>query len=74
MFYGVIQFVIYAPIQWWAGGRIETVAGWLRTAIIWFICGLGGEAVSGLFAPYIVNCGPTGSITGLVGVLFVGKS
>merc|ERR1711988_1140178 len=50
---------------------VERHAGFLRVAIIYFICGIGGYFVSGLFVPGDVAVGPDPAVYGFLGVHFV---
>eukprot|EP00050_Salpingoeca_kvevrii_P017500 m.65747 g.65747 ORF g.65747 m.65747 type:complete len:629 (+) comp7585_c0_seq1:203-2089(+) len=71
MHVGLIHFGLNMLIQWNAGQQIEHTAGFLRTFLIYWISGIGGNAVSGIFVPYQVDAGPSGAVYGLLGVLIV---
>ena len=68
---GVIHLVLVLPIQLYIGIKIERTIGWLRVGLIYIISGVGGNIVSGVFAPYEVNGGSTPAIFGMLGVLYV---
>ena len=68
---GVIHFVLCAIVQLYLGCQIERTAGWLRTMIIYFISGIGGYIVSGIFDSQGVGCGADPAIFGLLAVVTV---
>lgn len=54
---GIAWLFMILYLQHWAGKQIETHAGSLRTALIYFISGIGGYGVSGIFSPSSVTLG-----------------
>lgn len=68
---GVIQLFIILSIQLYAGCEIEKSAGFLRTLLIYFICGIGGYAISGIFIKSQVTTGADPAVYGLLAVLLV---
>jgi len=68
---GAIQFVIVIAIQLYVGRDIERHVGFLRMLLIWFISGVGGNLVGGIFTPYQITCGGDPAIYGLLGVTVV---
>eukprot|EP00730_Choanoeca_flexa_P002496 TRINITY_DN11070_c0_g2_i2.p1 TRINITY_DN11070_c0_g2~~TRINITY_DN11070_c0_g2_i2.p1 ORF type:complete len:657 (+),score=76.79 TRINITY_DN11070_c0_g2_i2:955-2925(+) len=68
---GVIHFVINIAIQLNMGQPLEAKTGWLRTALIYFISGLGGNLVSGVFVPRSPQVGASGAVYGLIGAAVV---
>jgi hypothetical protein len=53
---GVIHFMLCVMIQWVVGCQIERTAGWLRVLLIYFVSGIGGYVVSGLFGEQCLRC------------------
>lgn len=68
---GGIQFIIVIIAQVYLGSPIERTIGFLRMFLIYFISGIGGFLVSGLFDPYVVSVGANGAVFGLLGVMLV---
>ena len=68
---GLIHVILAMLVQFFAGKQIERQAGALRTILIYFISGIGGYVVSGIFTPNRVAVGADPAIYGLVGVLLV---
>jgi membrane associated rhomboid family serine protease len=68
---GILHYLFNALFQLAIGRQIERTAGWLRTALIYFIAGLGGNLCSGIFVPYVLQVGASGALYGLLGVLVV---
>eukprot|EP00040_Diaphanoeca_grandis_P035661 m.224805 g.224805 ORF g.224805 m.224805 type:complete len:723 (+) comp33444_c0_seq1:240-2408(+) len=68
---GVIHYILCMLVQWVVGTQIERTAGWLRVALIYFVSGIGGYLISGLFDPYVVAVGSDPAIFGLLAVLVV---
>ena len=71
LFAGGVQFLVIIIIQVVTMVPVERHAGFLRVAIIYFICGIGGYFVSGLFVPGDVAVGPDPAVYGFLGVHFV---
>eukprot|EP00050_Salpingoeca_kvevrii_P002881 m.207381 g.207381 ORF g.207381 m.207381 type:complete len:624 (+) comp10710_c0_seq1:4116-5987(+) len=68
---GFIHLGIIVIIQYNAGVQIEKQAGFLRTALIYFISGVGGYVISGIFASTQVSVGADPAVYGFLGVLLV---
>lgn len=68
---GVVHFVLCMTLQWTIGCQIERTAGWLRVICIYFISGIGGYMVSGLFDPTNANTGSDPAVFGLLAVVCV---
>eukprot|EP00052_Salpingoeca_macrocollata_P026336 m.244289 g.244289 ORF g.244289 m.244289 type:complete len:766 (-) comp22558_c1_seq6:32-2329(-) len=68
---GVLHFLPVLLVQWTVGKQIEKTAGALRTSLIYFISGIGGWVISGIFSPYTVDVGADPAVFGFLGVLFV---
>eukprot|EP00041_Stephanoeca_diplocostata_P038406 m.1513368 g.1513368 ORF g.1513368 m.1513368 type:complete len:375 (+) comp25214_c0_seq14:1268-2392(+) len=54
---GVLQILLVALVQYYAGRAVETQAGFLRTMLIYLISGVGGYLISGIFSPNTVSVG-----------------
>ena len=57
--------VLCMVVQWWVGCKVEKQAGFLRTFIIYFLSGIGGYVVSGVFSPYKIAVGPDPALFGM---------
>eukprot|EP00054_Salpingoeca_dolichothecata_P028540 m.217592 g.217592 ORF g.217592 m.217592 type:complete len:250 (+) comp26250_c0_seq4:150-899(+) len=68
---GVIHLAANLLMQWTLGCAIERAAGWLRTAIIYLIAGVGGNIFSAVFSATVPEVGASGAIYGLLGVTVV---
>jgi len=68
---GGVSFIIVLIAQVYLGGPIERTVGFLRMFLIYFISGVGGYLVSGLFDPYVVSVGANPAVFGLLGVMLV---
>ncbi|KJE89532.1 hypothetical protein CAOG_00981 [Capsaspora owczarzaki ATCC 30864] len=68
---GIIHFIFVAIFENSVVGQVERSAGWLRTALIFFISGIGGDIISAIFVPNQPTVGGTGALFGFLGVLFV---
>jgi hypothetical protein len=66
---GAIQTVICMVAQYYCGKSIETQAGFLRTLLIYFIAGIGGNLVSAIFSPRSLAAGSDPAVYGLLGVM-----
>ncbi|KAF2363599.1 Peptidase S54 rhomboid domain [Trinorchestia longiramus] len=51
--------------------NLEKFAGTLRVTIIYIVCGITGNLASAIFVPYRPEVGPSGSIAGTIGCLFI---
>ena len=61
------MFII--TIEYTLACEIERVAGWLRTAIVYFISGTGGFLMSAILVPYQVSVGSSPATYGLLAAL-----
>ena len=68
---GVIQFALCAGLQLFLGCQIERTAGPIRLFLIYFISGIGGYVVSGIFDSDGVGVGADPAIFGMLAVLAV---
>lgn len=68
---GAIHFIIMIIAQLYLGTPIERSIGHLRIMLIYFISGIGGYLMSGLFDPYVVSVGSNPAVFGLLGVVLV---
>jgi len=68
---GAIHATLVLMVQMYAGKEIEAQAGFLRTLLIYFISGIGGNVISGIFAPRTVSMGADPAVYGLLGVMLV---
>jgi membrane associated rhomboid family serine protease len=68
---GIIHAVLLLGVQYYFGSKIERQAGFLRVFLIYFISGIGGFAVSGIFSPGNVGMGSDPAVFGLLAVTLV---
>eukprot|EP00041_Stephanoeca_diplocostata_P038401 m.1514452 g.1514452 ORF g.1514452 m.1514452 type:complete len:717 (+) comp25214_c0_seq100:212-2362(+) len=68
---GVLQILLVALVQYYAGRAVETQAGFLRTMLIYLISGVGGYLISGIFSPNTVSVGANPAVYGLLAVMMV---
>lgn len=68
---GIIHAVLLLAIQYYFGAKIERQAGFLRVFLIYFISGIGGYSVAGIFAPGHVAVGADPAVFGLIAVSLV---
>jgi membrane associated rhomboid family serine protease len=68
---GAVHATLVLMVQMYAGKEIESQAGFLRTLLIYFISGIGGNVISGIFAPTTVSMGADPAVYGLIGVMLV---
>lgn len=68
---GAVHIVLVATVQFYAGKAVEIQAGFLRTFIIYFVSGIGGNIISGIFSPKTVSMGADPAVYGLLGVMIV---
>lgn len=54
-------------LQLYLGVPLEKTAGFLRTALIFFTAGIGGNLVSGLHDPYSISLGSNSAVFGFIG-------
>ena len=71
---GVIQWVIYAILQWYIIASVEENAGFVRTLLIYLTCSVYGTLLSSTVVPYDVGVGPGAGIFGVFGVQLVEDS
>jgi membrane associated rhomboid family serine protease len=68
---GAIHCVMVLMVQYYCGRNIEIQAGFLRTFLIYFISGIGGNLISGIFSPRSVSLGADPAVYGLLAVMYV---
>jgi membrane associated rhomboid family serine protease len=68
---GAISSLLILSLQVYAGKNIEIQAGFLRTFLIYFISGAGGNAISAIFSPKTVSMGADPAVYGFLGVMVV---
>ena len=66
---GILHAVFIITIEYTLASEIERVAGWLRTAIVYFISGTGGFLMSAILVPYQVSVGSSPATYGLLAAL-----
>lgn len=66
---GIIHFLFNMSFQWPVGRRLEMSFGPWRIAFVWFCGALGGNLLSSLFLPTMLQAGASSSLFGLLGVL-----
>eukprot|EP00033_Pygsuia_biforma_P000771 GCRY01000899.1.p1 GENE.GCRY01000899.1~~GCRY01000899.1.p1 ORF type:complete len:496 (-),score=89.82 GCRY01000899.1:316-1803(-) len=67
---GVIHIAMNLSFQIKAGSQLERDYGFLRIAPIYMMAGVAGNLASSIFLPAQVQVGASGSLYGLLGVLF----
>lgn len=68
---GFIHYAVMMMLQLYLGVPLEKTAGFLRTALVFFTAGIGGNLVSGLHDPYSVSLGSNSAVFGFIGVKIV---
>ncbi|VEL32981.1 unnamed protein product, partial [Protopolystoma xenopodis] len=68
---GILHLLITLLIQFIFMRDLEKMIGWHRISIIYLLSGCLANLVSGIFLPYQVETGPTGSLFALLGVVLV---
>ena len=68
---GIIHFALCAGLQLFLGCQIERTAGPIRLCLIYFISGMGGYIVSGIFDSDGVGVGADPAIFGMLAVIAV---
>ncbi|KAI1723739.1 rhomboid family domain-containing protein [Ditylenchus destructor] len=68
---GIIRCAITVALQMTIMRNFESMIGWLRLSIIYFVSGIGGYLASAIFVPYMPEVGPAGSQGGVLGALIV---
>eukprot|EP00118_Oscarella_pearsei_P017384 m.171691 g.171691 ORF g.171691 m.171691 type:complete len:729 (+) comp39070_c1_seq4:1248-3434(+) len=68
---GFIHLTLVVVFQLFVGWSIEKTAGWLRVFLIYFISGIGGYIISGIFIPYMPSAGGSPAAFGLLAVLVI---
>nr|XP_047142960.1 inactive rhomboid protein 1 [Hydra vulgaris] len=68
---GILHLVIVLIFNFTILQDIELMAGWLRTALIYLLSGIGGSLWSSILLPYSPEVGPSGSCFGIIACLFV---
>ncbi|KAJ5075845.1 rhomboid-like protein [Anaeramoeba ignava] len=67
---GVIHLLLNLTFQWKGGSQIEESVGTIRTFLIYFISGIGGNLLSAVFLPNLIQVGASGALFGLFAILF----
>ena len=65
---GLISCLLIMVVQVYTGRNIEVQAGFMRTFLIYFISGIGGNAISASFSPKTVSMGADPAAYGFLGV------
>lgn len=68
---GLIHVLVISIVQYYAGKSVESQAGFLRTFLIYFISGIGGNMISAIFSPKTISMGADPAVYGLLGVMLV---
>ncbi|KAJ5066311.1 rhomboid-like protein [Anaeramoeba ignava] len=66
---GIIHLLLNLSFQWRGGKQIEQSVGTIRVAIIYMLAGIGGNLLSVVFLPNLVQVGASGALFGLLAVL-----
>lgn len=69
--FGILHMVFTLIIQLVIMRRLEKMLGWLRIILIYTVCGMAANVFSGIFLPYFVTVGPTGSQAGILATFFL---
>lgn len=69
--FGILHMLFTLLIQLIIMRRFEKMIGWLRVIIIYTVCGMAANVFSGIFLPYFVTVGPTGSQAGILAAFFL---
>ncbi|XP_078588387.1 uncharacterized protein LOC144869190 isoform X6 [Branchiostoma floridae x Branchiostoma japonicum] len=64
---GLIHLLLVVAVQCIVGVRIERMVGGVRLAIIYLICGAGGNLTGAVFSPYTPQMGGAAAACGLLG-------
>ena len=68
---GLIHLVVVCAETLIVAGLVEHTAGLFRVALIYFICGIGGNMFGSIFSPYAIQLGGSPAIMGLSAVFLV---
>lgn len=68
---GLLHVGVICAVQYYAGKSVESQAGFLRTFLIYFISGIGGNMISAIFSPKTISMGADPAVYGLLGVMLV---
>uniref|UniRef100_A0A915DQC3 Peptidase S54 rhomboid domain-containing protein n=1 Tax=Ditylenchus dipsaci TaxID=166011 RepID=A0A915DQC3_9BILA len=68
---GILRCIFTVVGQMTIMRNFETMIGWHRLSIIYFISGIGGYLASSIFVPYMPEVGPAGSQGGVLGALII---
>merc|ERR1712054_487470 len=71
IFSGLISMAVLLFVQYYCGKMIEVQAGKLRTFLIYFISGIGGNLIGSIFAPDQVATGSDPAAFGLLAATMV---
>ncbi|XP_078668006.1 inactive rhomboid protein 1-like [Branchiostoma floridae x Branchiostoma belcheri] len=64
---GLIHLILVVAVQCIVGVRIERMVGGVRLAIVYLICGAGGNMTGAVFSPYSPQMGGSAAACGLLG-------
>ncbi|CAH1258108.1 RHBDF2 [Branchiostoma lanceolatum] len=64
---GLIHLLLVVAVQCVVGVRIERMVGGVRLAIVYLICGAGGNMTGAVFSPYSPQMGGSAAACGLLG-------
>ena len=68
---GLIHLVIVCVETFIVAGLVEHTAGLIRVALIYFICGIGGNMFGSILSPYAIQLGGSPAVMGLSAVFLV---
>jgi membrane associated rhomboid family serine protease len=68
---GILPMLVTIWVQFSYMRRFEILIGWARTAIIYFVSGIGGYLASAVFVPYMPQVGPIPAQSGILGAMVV---
>ena len=68
---GFIHLAIVSVETLIVAGLVEHTAGLIRVALIYFLCGIGGNMFGSIFSPYAIQLGASPAIMGLSAVFLV---
>ncbi|KAI6656391.1 Inactive rhomboid protein 1-like [Oopsacas minuta] len=68
---GIIHLIVVAVETLIVAGLVEHTAGLIRVALIYFICGIGGNMFGSIISPYAIQLGGSPAVMGLSAVFLV---
>eukprot|EP00300_Choanocystis_sp_HF-7_P018512 c20057_g1_i5.p2 GENE.c20057_g1_i5~~c20057_g1_i5.p2 ORF type:complete len:288 (+),score=54.93 c20057_g1_i5:1018-1881(+) len=68
---GLIHLLFNIVFQIKVVAEVEEFSGFWRTAVMYFISGIGGNIVSSIFHPNSISVGSSGALYGIIGVMTV---